>query len=257
MDNEQYVVKRRKLPWLAMAEALMLVGGIAILLGCCVLNWVSYSYVSDGKTFVESYKGVDFGRKILPQYIEVFLIPLLGVIIVLASLFSAGRRRSSTPIQLKGVSTGLRAMVLLSGIIVMILAFEIVYRYNPIMTDKVGLTFWDNARIGWFATIYGGLLVIFGAAFSFGKELRKVGFADYWLVRTPVTDEPVPPPQFMQVPPMMQMQGPPPMQPYPQPMPPPMYGPGMPPPQCPSCGRPLDFDPRTQMLFCPNCNRYP
>jgi hypothetical protein len=256
MKDTEFAPKKKKLPYLAMAEALLLVGGVLILVGTCWFNWVSYSTGSEENTYV-SYKGLDFGRKILPQYIEVYLIPIIGVIVVLASLFSAGRRRSPNPLPLKGGSTALRAIVLIAGMIAMILAFEIAYRYNSTMNGNIGLSFWDNARLGWYATLYGGLIVIIGAAMSFGKKLRKVGFIDYWLISSPPLEEhPVPYPPMMMTPAM---------HPVPQ-----LYGPAMPPPPnlqpvaspgqmkpCPTCGKSLEYIPEYRALYCYACNRYP
>lgn len=259
---------KNKIPWLAIAEALILVGGIVLIVGSCFLNWVSYTNVSDGATYVEYLKGLDFGKKVSPQYLEVYLIPILGAVAVIAALFSAGRRRSDNSIELKTISTALRVFVLIMGIVALILTVEIAYRFNPTMTDSTGLTFWENAKMGWYATIYGSLLVIFGASMSFGKQLRKIGFMDYWLVRETKKDEmsqqtgtaataqttasiasppylhaPTPPHR----PPMAAPVG----MAAPPPPPPPVVEP------CPTCGKPLDYIPEYQAHYCYNCKKYP
>lgn len=254
-DNEQVSKDNETIetvPLLSIGELLLIIGGLTVIIGTLFLNWVTYTNVADGRFFTESYRGIDFTKTVTPQFIEVYALPVLSGMMIAGAIFSAGRRRSHHAVPLKSISLFLRVSMFISGVLVIVIAFEVVFRFNPILIDRVGISFWDNARVGWWATMFGGIVAIIGAVLCMGKNIRKVGAVDYLLVREHA-DEQIPE-QFPAMPQPVYIAIP---RPQPRPAAPPAARYPQTTPPCPTCSKPLDYIPEYQALYCYNCQKYP
>lgn len=184
-DPQKIDLKKKSTPYFTICEVMLLIGGFCILISV-FMTWVQYTSVVSTRPFLNSFRGIDFALRTQSPFPEAFFLPLLAIIIIASGFFSAGRRRSTHTVPFRKDEVNRPStLALLCAIVSLVITFEIAYRFSLFMSSELSLNFWDNTRIGWYLALLSGFIALFGAAISFGKKMRSMGFLDYFLVRAP------------------------------------------------------------------------
>lgn len=173
--NETERHRYRNVAYLSMAEAILILGGLLILIGF-FMDWVSYGFVGD----VVTVKGYEFGRDV-GNYPETLLLPFIGILFIAGALFAAGRRRAYAP---QKISRGVFiAGAWIAAIVAMFLSVYLTIRYSDYLLGYRGITIYNNLDIGWFVTISGNIILYIGCILATSAKARKLGLSDYYCVR--------------------------------------------------------------------------
>lgn len=186
-------LKKKHGAYFTIAEAIVLIGGLLVIIGSFMpwVSWMDYPVYESKVT----YKGYDFGRNIpaaTGSYPEVYLVPFVGLFLVLGALMSARRRLSLRPLHVS--KWFIIAIGVIVGIVGVFIPIEIAIRFSDHMKlgtiGSGGVTFYNNAQLGWYMTMFGAIIAFIGCNCAFSKKMRQTGLTDYVCVRE---DDAVPP----------------------------------------------------------------